>query len=205
MIFKMCISPKPVKTYVSYGEFCYIYTNSIQKLIILCQNHGVILKEKLCPTCGEQCRIDWNKLCFRCDKSYVTSGRRRKKCAFKKTIYKGTWFENVKLDVETNLKFVLLFVQDWFSYKVATSELKLSNVTINDWCSFCREVLISWVLRHTRKIGGPNQTVEIDESKFGKRKYNVGRVIEGQWVFGAICRESMDFLWFLLRHVTVIL
>ena len=35
--------------------------------------------------------------------------------------------------------------------------------------------------------------MEIDESKFGKRKYNVGRVIEGQWVFGAICRGTRDF------------
>ena len=35
--------------------------------------------------------------------------------------------------------------------------------------------------------------MEIDESKFGKRKYNVGRLIEGQWVFGGICRETREF------------
>ena len=33
-------------------------------------------------------------------------------------------------------------------------------------------------------------TVEIDESKFGKTKYNCGRYIEGQWVFNGICRQS---------------
>ena len=34
------------------------------------------------------------------------------------------------------------------------------------------------------------RTVEIDESKFGKMKYNKCRKIEGQWVFGGICRED---------------
>ena len=33
-------------------------------------------------------------------------------------------------------------------------------------------------------------TVEIDESKFGKTKFNRGRFIEGQSVFGGICRQT---------------
>ena len=144
-----------MKCFVSYGDFCAIYTGEIEKLIDLCQKHGVILKEKLCPTCGEQCRIDFKKLSFRCDKTYVTRGHRRKKCSFKRTISKGTWFDNVKVDVETNLKFIVLFVQDWFSYKVAISELKLTNATVNDWSSFCREVFISWVLHHTKENWRP--------------------------------------------------
>ena len=37
--------------------------------------------------------------------------------------------------------------------------------------------------------------VKIDESKFGKRKYNVSRVVEGQWVFGGICRETRKFFY----------
>ena len=35
-------------------------------------------------------------------------------------------------------------------------------------------------------------TVEIDESKFGKTKFNRGRYIEGQWVFGGICLKVCD-------------
>jgi hypothetical protein len=34
-------------------------------------------------------------------------------------------------------------------------------------------------------IGGSGIIVEIDESKFGKRKYNRGHSVEGVWVIGA--------------------
>jgi hypothetical protein len=42
----------------------------------------------------------------------------------------------------------------------------------------------------SEKIGGPNKTVEIDESMFGRRKYNRGHPVKGQWIFGGVERES---------------
>ena len=40
------------------------------------------------------------------------------------------------------------------------------------------------------RIGGDGVIVEIDESKFGKRKYNRGKRVEGKWVFGGVERGS---------------
>ncbi|MBW0563006.1 hypothetical protein O181_102721 [Austropuccinia psidii MF-1] len=39
-------------------------------------------------------------------------------------------------------------------------------------------------------VGGVNKIVEIDESKFGRRKYHRGHRVEGQWVFGGVERDS---------------
>lgn len=40
------------------------------------------------------------------------------------------------------------------------------------------------MLLFKKKIDGIGKIVEIDESKFGKRKYYRGQYVERQWVFG---------------------
>ena len=59
--------------------------------------------------------------------------------------------------------------------------------------TYFREIQLEALIRNsTGKLGGAGYTVEIDESKCGKRKYNRGRVTEGQWVVGGICRETKE-------------
>ena len=106
------------------------------------------------------------------------------------SLFKNTWFDKSHLDIETDLFFVKIFLLDKFDYKFVSSELGVSKPTINDWSSFAREVCVNWVFYRCKKIGGEGKVVEIDESKFGKRKYNVDRAVEGQCVFGGICREA---------------
>ena len=64
-----------------------------------------------------------------------------------------------------------------------------ARVTV-DWFNFCRDVCAQYFLDHPIVIGGPGTVVEIDESKFGKRKYNRGRAVDGHWVFGGIERGT---------------
>jgi transposase-like protein len=55
---------------------------------------------------------------------------------------------------------------------------------------FCRETMVVFLEGSSVKIGGPNKTVEIGVSKFGRRKYHRGHPVKGQWVFGGVERGS---------------
>ena len=182
--------------YLSHMQLVVYYFGQPEKVIKYCQDHGVISSESdiLCPTCSTQCRLDLRRKAFRCDKSYSVRKKKRRRCNFFVSIFKGTWFGKSQVDIETNFFLVYIYLSDTlFTYKYVENELGLSKTTINDWCSFVREVVLHWVLGNKSKIGGVGTTVEIDESKFGKRKYNVGRLVTGQWVFGGICRETREF------------
>ncbi len=61
-----------------------------------------------------------------------------------------------------------------------------------DWYSFCRDVCRESLFRTNVQIGGPEKVVEIDESAFGKRKYNRGARRNTYWVFGGIERNSKN-------------
>ncbi|XP_025264891.1 uncharacterized protein LOC112638075 [Camponotus floridanus] len=69
-------------------------------------------------------------------------------------------------------------------------ELQLSDKTIVDWSSFCREVCVMWLEAQQNPIGGKGIVVEIDEAKIGKRKYNRGRLVTGKWIFGGFERGT---------------
>jgi hypothetical protein len=70
------------------------------------------------------------------------------------------------------------------------NEHNLSDHTVADWGMFCRETMLEFLEGSSVKIGGPSKIVEIDESKIGRRKYNRGHPVDGQWVFGGVERGS---------------
>ena len=62
------------------------------------------------------------------------------------------------------------------------TQVGASTATITNWANHLR-ALVTWDIENLElaaaPIGGEGIIVEIDESKFGKRKYNRGHRVEG--------------------------
>lgn len=153
-----------------------------------CMQSGLLSHEKICPSCG-----NFMELKDRKDRSDNCSWVCRKKGEgahyVKRSVRYGSWFENSRLNIGT----ILLLTAMWAkgaTHAFIMEDLQLSSHTVTDWMSFCREVCVWSLLDSCEMVGGPGITVEIDESKFGKRKFNRGRLVVGAWVFGVVERGS---------------
>ena len=75
------------------------------------------------------------------------------------------------------------------SVKTAAEQGNLSENTVRRFYNKIHERIAEDVTTKV-KIGGIGTVVEVDEAKFGKRKYSYGRMVEGTWVLGGIERET---------------
>ena len=126
-----------------------------------------------------------DQLSWRCRKVHkvIRNGKEVVMKDVKVSIREGSWIKDAKLSIENIVELIYLWSQG-FSNKEIEHKLKLSNKTIVEWTIFFQECITSIMLKHSEPIGGKGVEVEIDESKFGKRKYYRGHRVEGQWVFG---------------------
>lgn len=127
---------------------------------------------------------------WRCNGRIIDRETREKCCNGKEmTAKKNSFFENRKL----NEAEVMRFLYGW------ALGMRNSQLTLFVGTSFnsIRELMNGWyqmiqedIRNDDVKIGGPGVIVELDESKFGKRKYHQGHRVEGVWVFGGIERSD---------------
>ena len=59
---------------------------------------------------------------------------------------------------------------------------------VTQWFAIFQEICATHLLLEANEIGG-GHNVEINEIKFGKWKYNRGRLGDGAWVFSGLDRQ----------------
>ena len=159
-------------------EYCLEYLIGLGALKVptLCSHCG---NDKMAKVTGPSARDNY----YRCCSAACRKGRSLKDNSF---------FSKTKL----KCKDVLFLAYLWLC------QCKLSTIvhmtghakrTVSDWCFYFRQA-VEWDLNHLdveySMIGGPGITVEVDESKFAKRKYNVGHAVIAPWVVGGVERSA---------------
>lgn len=112
-----------------------------------------------------------------------------RKCSVKIPIRRHSFFSGSHLSFSQVVKLIYYWTYQYPQH-IVLHETGFSNKTVIDFYNFCREVCVVILENHSEPIGGPGRIVEIDESKFGKRKFNRGKKVDGVWVFGGIERDS---------------
>ena len=102
----------------------------------------------------------------------------------------GSFFTPSRLTLPSLLKFLYYWSEEIQSHDFIEKHLGWSPNTVVDWKNFLRDICVEELLVNPEPIGGVGTIVEIDESKFGKRKYNKRRLLTGQWVFGMVERDT---------------
>ena len=112
-------------------------------------------------------------------------------CKRRCSIRTDSWLFQSKLRLHQFLMFVDLLIQN-VDLSVIEKQSKIGSKAAKKLNRFFYEVAEKYVTENAKPIGGPLSIVEIDESKFGKRKYHRKHHVEGQWVFGGIDRETYE-------------
>jgi ISXO2-like transposase domain len=121
----------------------------------------------------------------RCRNRYCRGTRDHDTIEWKVNLFKGTFFEGARNGKES----IMLFLWLWL-IKATSTQIELftswSSDKVYAWTLAVQDLITTVVLADHVVVGGPGIVVEIDESKFGKRKYNKGHKVEGAWVFGGV-------------------
>ena len=187
--FQPLLSPTifPVVTEITLKDLFRSITIYLDTCIMWLQSNGLLATGMLCK-CGSIMRPG----AFSC----VAEGKgwrcTDESCRKFASLRIGSFFEGYNLSLTELVEFLYFWADNLQSTTFLHKNLGWGEHTITDWENFLRDLCVEIFLTNPQPIGGPVHVVEIDESKFGHRKYSRGRLLSGQWVFGGIDRETKD-------------
>jgi hypothetical protein len=159
-------------------------TNNKKSAISWLRERGYIPQEMICEVCYWEMQIkSTNKgETFKCSK-----------CKLTKSIFQGTIFYNTNKNICELLDLVYFWSINLHQGKTRQECNTRSRKTTNIWYNKLSRLSYSIMKSQgPSKIGGIGHIVEIDESLFSKRKYNVGRILKSRWVIGGIDLMTRD-------------
>lgn len=131
-----------------------------------------------CSRCLSLCSLSGDgKYLLRCNK---------KNCRKKISAFRNTFLATVQIKE----KWKILRILDLWINNLNLENIKFvtgfNNDVIENTINLIKNICVPKYCEIIGTLGGDGVICEIDESKFGKRKYNQGRSIEGVWVLGIV-------------------
>jgi transposase-like protein len=154
------------------------YFDNEDRCIEFLQSHSVFYEHDSCLSCGG--RIVLKNKIYRCT---------TKNCRKKVSLLHNSFFAGSKLRCCEMLYIGYLWLCG-ASQSVIRLTTGFSNPTITHFMKYYRELVSRALYDDDALVGGDGIIVEVDESKFGKRKYNRGHHVDGAWVVGGVERTS---------------
>jgi len=152
-------------------------------------NEGVLKRDVVCDICGDNMKLhnqnsSADGKVFGCGK--LRCGRARK------SVREGSFFWGYKQPLEKLIRFVYEWAEETKQKKICR-ELGICKKTAVSLSDRLRHIVYSHVqvVNSSNFIGGEGKVVEIDETVVARRKYNVGRRVKEQWLFGGIVRGTL--------------
>lgn len=142
-----------------------------------------------------------NGKCEKCNGKYMVFTDNYKKsnrylkcehCGNKKSIFHKSIFTRSKLKICQILHLIYCWAVK-MGREQAAHECNASPKAVTNFYETLRQTCVDWNEEvNQTPIGGPNCTVEIDESLMSTRKNHAGRILSQHWIFGGICRETNE-------------
>jgi transposase-like protein len=151
---------------------------------MLVLDRGLIATRFVCPSCLQQCNWTSNSSksdghlwrCKRCNKDY--------------SVRANSWFSGSRLSLSSMLRIMYYWTQE-VEQGFTQHECALGSAgTICDFYHYCRQICFEILEQDNEMLGGPGVIVEVDEAKFGRRKFHRGARVDGVWIFGIVERCS---------------
>lgn len=113
----------------------------------------------------------------------------RKSCRQQRKFHENDLFKKSKINSTMILKIVFMWCKNT-KIKNICEILGISKKVVRSVLKNLENLLEKMKKYYKTKIGGNKMIVEVDESKFGKRKFNKGHHVDGVWIIGGVERSE---------------